>query len=136
MDIHEFAKKLDGRETGEEITTAERIDAKNLGFVVVFGYSDDNVEFRGILMHEVGCYSGTEILLDDSGILERCECKCKYYQEAIKRAKVIKAVWCGENSDGFAWTYETDIPHATFKIFKDEEKYCRGIVFDIKSLEV
>ena len=43
----------------------------------------------------------------------------------------MKAVW-GE--EGYSWTYETAIPHATFEILEDEEKYCRGIVFDIKDL--
>jgi hypothetical protein len=45
--------------------------------------------------------------------------------------KTIEAIW---GKDGYSWTYKTDIPHATFDIFEDGEKFCRGIVFDIKSL--
>jgi hypothetical protein len=40
--------------------------------------------------------------------------------------KYIDAVWCeGE----YSWTYKTNIPHATFDIWEDGEKYCKGIVF-------
>lgn len=34
----------------------------------------------------------------------------------------------------FAWTYSTEIPHATFEIIEEGEKFCRGIVFDINDL--
>ena len=45
MTLKEFAKMLDGREYLHEITKEEEALAKELGFVVVFGYSDDNAEF-------------------------------------------------------------------------------------------
>ena len=49
----------------------------------------------------------------------------------LTEEKYIDAVWCeGE----FTWTYNTNIPHATFDIFDDEEKYCKGIVFELKDM--
>ena len=33
-----------------------------------------------------------------------------------------------------AWTYMTDIPHATFDVMDDGELYCRGIVFALADL--
>ena len=131
MTIQEFAKMLDGREMGEEITIVEKEQAKKLGFVVVYGYSDDNTEFEGAIDEEVGCYEGDEIHLDTNGIFEECEEECKYSQLAKKKCKVIEAVW---DKEGYSWVYATDIPHATFDIMEDGEKFCRGIVFDIKSL--
>lgn len=131
MTIQEFANMLNGREYLSEIKESEKEKAKNLGFVVVFGYSDDNTEFEGAIDEEVGCYDGDEIFLDYNGIFEECECECSHSVLAKERCKIIKAVW---DDEGYSWIYRTDIPHATFDIMEDGEKYCRGIVFDIKSL--
>lgn len=132
LTIDEFAKMLDDREKGEEITTKEAEQAKELGLVVVYGYSDDNAEFEGAMRAEVGCYGGETIYLDGGeGFFEKCECECSHRQLAKEKCKTIEAVW---DKDGYSWVYETDIPHATFDIMEDGEKFCRGIVFDIKSL--
>lgn len=134
MDIKEFAKSLDGRSYGYEIIKQEEEKAKELGFVVIFGYSDDNAELRGAIDDEVGCYNGGEILLDKDGIIEECECECKHWKKAKEKAKGIKVVWHDDSRGGYCWTYETDIPHETFDIIEDSENYCRGIVFEIKSI--
>ena len=112
MTIYEFASGLNGRSYDSEIIqTFEEQRAKELGFAVVYGYSDDNAEFRGAYEEEIGCYDGGRVF----------KCGEKY----------IDAVWCeGE----FTWTYNTNIPHATFDIFDDEEKYCKGIVFELKDM--
>lgn len=132
MDIYEFAKMLDGREYGEEITEEEEKQAKERGFVVVFGYSDDNAEFRGAIDEEVGCWEGGEVFLDKDGIIE--DCNCRYGRAARENAKVIEAVWCREGERGFAWSYDAEIPHATFEIYEGKDPYCQGIVFDVKEL--
>ncbi len=132
MDIQEFANMLDGRDYGKEITKDEEKQAKELGFVVVFGASDDLAEFRGAMHEEADCLEGAEILLDKNGLFQDCECNCNHSEKAKGNCKSIKAFWC---KNGFSWTYATDIPHATFDILEDEEKYCKGIVFEIKSLE-
>ena len=112
MTIFEFAAGLDGREYGNEITPFEAQRAKELGFVVVFGYSDDNAEFEGAIYDEIDCYDGGRVF--------------------EQNGKYIDAVWC----DGeYAWTYKTNIPHATFDIYDSKEKYCKGIVFDMRELE-
>lgn len=131
MDIKEFAIALTGREYGNEITSKEEKMAKDLGFVIVFGYSDDTAEFRGAIYDEVGCYEGGEIFIDKDGLIEECECECKYFKLAKEKAKIIKAIWDTE----YCWKYEISIPHAEFEIFEDGEKFCKGIVFDIKDLE-
>ncbi len=134
MNIHEFAKILDGREYRYEITKEEEKLAKELGLVVVFGASDDLAEFREAIYDETGCYEGEDIYLTVNGLLEDLECDCKYAIASRKQeesaAKKIEAVW---DSEGYSWIYKTDIPHATFNILEDGEKYCRGIVFDLKT---
>ena len=109
MTIYEFAEKLDGRQYGNELTLIEEREAANLGFVVVFGYSDDCAEFRGAIDDEVGCFNGGRVYEDGD--------------------KFIDAVWGEGRID---WTYETNIPHATFDIYEDDYKYCRGIVFEVQ----
>ena len=132
MNINEFAMKLNGREIGNEITPLEEKEAKKSGFVVVMGYSDDGAELYGAIREEVGCYNGADILLDKDGLVEDCDCNCKYGRIAKEKAKIIEAIW---DEEGYSWIYKTDIPHATFEIYEDRDKYCRGIVFDIKSLK-
>ena len=111
MTLKEFAKLLDGREYLNEITKEEEALAKELGFVVVFGYSDDNAELRGAIDDEIGCYDG--------GVLEH---------DGLQN--VIYANWCPKDID-CSWSYGTSIPHENFNIYEDGELYCVGIVCDI-----
>lgn len=132
MTIQDFAKMLDGREMGNEMTWEQKEQAKKLGFVVVFGYSDDNAEFEGAIDDAVSCYNGKTIYLDEKGLFTKCDYGCPHSQLAQKKCKTIEAVWHDEGP--IAWTYETDIPHAEFDVMEDGEVWCKGIVFDIKSL--
>lgn len=138
MTLKEFAEMLSGREYGMEITLGEARAAKEDGLVVVYGYSDDNVEFRGAIGDEVGAYNGGTVYLTGNGILEgpacSCaeDCECPYFDAARKNAKTIKAVWHDEG--GPCWTFETDIPHETFTIMEDGELFCVGIVFGMENL--
>lgn len=134
----QLAERLNGREYGDEITKEEEQQAKESGLVVLFGASDDLAEFRGAIHDEADCYDGGEIYLGRPGLLpahgdDDCECKFCAYEEAVKTCKVIVAVW-GKAGCSHAWIYKTDIPHATFEILEDGEKYCRGIVFELASL--
>ena len=47
MDIKKFAEMLNNRIEGNELTEEEEINAKELGFVVVFGYSDFDINNLG-----------------------------------------------------------------------------------------
>lgn len=137
MTKEELAAEIDGNEYGSETTNCEA-RAKAAGLVVVFGYSDDNVELRGAIDDEVGAWNGTTLYFDKDGLLQN-ECNeddCPYHEKAKKTAKTIKVIWHdnGSESGGFAWTFETDIPHATFRITEDGDPFCKGIVFSIKDL--
>ena len=140
MTAKELAEMLSGREVGEEIVMGEERDIKDAGLVVVYGYSDDNVEFCGAINDEVGSYDGGTRLphRDRHSGKPSCECAedcdCPYFDAARKKAKTIKAVW--RNRGGPCWTFETDIPHETFTIMEDGEPWCIGIVFSMADLEV
>lgn len=139
----ELAARLNGREYGSEITKAEEVEAKEAGLVVVFGYSDDNVELRGVINDEIGAYEGVTFRVDSKGILQaweefkdNAETEAEfqnYFSRKASGSKEIKAVWCPPGT-GMSWAYETEIPHATFDVMEDGEVYCRGIVFAISDI--
>lgn len=105
---------------------------KEAGIVVVYGASDDNMEFEGAISDEVSCYNGGFAYLNTSGMLVN-ECdnyECPHFDKLKAMAAKIEAIWCEDTTkDGYAWTYKTDIPHVTFDVVEEGEKYCRCIVF-------
>jgi len=131
MTKDELAKILDGNEYTNEIDTATELQAKESGMVVVFGGSDDLMEFRGAIHDEVGCYEGGTAYLDSNGLLDnKCaDFDCPYFVDLESKSKSIESLWC--NEPNISWTFKTEIPHATFNIMEDGEVFCRGIVFDI-----
>lgn len=124
MEIKEFAQMIDGKQYGYPQFTKEELQiAKDNGFVIVYGASDDLMEFDGAVEDEFGCFNGGKawICRDRTTyglITDDCGC--------------IEALWCKE--DDITWTYKTDIPHETFMIYDDGEKYCRGIVFKLEDV--
>lgn len=133
----EMAEKLNGCQYGNEITRDEAQLAKESGLVVVYGYSDDNMELDGAIREEIGCYGGGSVYFTGSGLLEDPHCNekegCRYFRAAKKDSKEIKAVWCAPGKA--AWTYETDIPHETFNVYEDDDLFCVGIVFSLEDLK-
>lgn len=139
MTIQEFAKQIDGREYPFDLTKDEEAQAKSAGLVVVFGSSDDLMEFRGAIYEEVGAYEGTTVSISSTGKLmedgpdeDEREVLQKFgvldaLKKSLGEARQIKAIW----SDGeYSWTFKTEIPRATFEVTEDGGKYCRGIVFE------
>lgn len=110
MKLREFADMITDREYGHEITTEEEALAKELGFVVVFGYSDNNAELRGAIDDEIGCFDG--------GVLEHKDLQ-----------GTILAEWCPEDIE-CSWHFSSTQPSEKFYIFTGEELYCVGIVID------
>lgn len=112
--------------------------AKANGLVIVYGASDDLIEFNGAFRDEGSVYDGYTVLVDAKGLLAEDPAdldteqeRADYYYRKPK-AKSIEALWCEEGD--YSWTYRTDIPHATFEIVEDGTPYCRGIVFALADL--
>lgn len=127
MTKEQFAALLNGREMLFEISSAEEVQAAQLGLVVLFGGSDDLAEFRGAITDEGDVYDGGDLFVHQDGLV----CVPEEETETVLKCAKIEAVW---DSEGYSWTYKTDIPHATFDILEDGEKYCRGIVFNLSDL--
>ena len=127
----EAASALDGGKYTKEGSPELFAAMKAAGLVALFGASDDNMEFRGAIYDEVGCYDGGEVYVDGNGLVQS-ECDdddCPYFAREKEKATVIKALWAPDGEPAFSWRYKTDIPHSTFIIYEDEEPFCEGIVF-------
>lgn len=117
----EFARLLNGREKNREITDREEQEAADLGLVVVFGYSDDGVEFKGCISEEVGAYEGRKFFITP---------KLKIKNKPKEGRKLIEAIWSPDMLE-CSWLIDSEIPHANFDIMEEGELFCRGIVFHV-----
>lgn len=136
MTPKELAEKLNGCEYRDELDRVTEQAAKMNGLVVIFGASDDLMELRGAINDECPCYEGGDVFLDAKGLLPSFEHLredgdkdgLRDYFQRETGARKVEAEW---DSDGYSWTYKTDIPHATFDVMEDGDRYCRGIVFSL-----
>ncbi len=136
MNIIDLAKKLN--ELDLQYPTrlpAELVkEAKEAGLVIVYGASDDLMEFEGGVYDELGVYDGGTAYLNELGLITNdCEEEdCPYFKQLMKLAKTIKACWCEE--DDISWTYKTEIPHELFEVKEDDGIYCHGLVFKLSDV--
>jgi len=130
MTRDKIAEALNGREYLDEISPDIQHGLQGTDLVVVFGASDDLMEFRGAINDERGSLA----FITPKGLFENeCDCDdCPYAERMMAQAKKIDALFCDEPD--ISWTYKTDIPHAEFTIWEDGEKYCRGIVFSLSDV--
>lgn len=151
MKSKELAELLNGKTENEIIEIVEKLSKDN-DLVIVYGSSDDIMEFVGAINDEGICYDGGEVLFTKKGCLQNQD-EC---QEAISTLKEngynvdglhiqsnkINALWCDDKIQSLggvyrnvSWAYETEIPHRTFNLMEDGEVYCIGIVFSINDLK-
>jgi hypothetical protein len=141
MNTKELAAKLVGATynnfVGNDVIFSKELqaEAKKHGLVVVFGASDDLMEFRGAINDELGAHKGVTAYLTSADLLHNdcTDYHCPYFQKMKESGNTIQALWCKE--DSYSWTFKTDIPHETFEITEDGEPYCRGIVFALKDID-
>lgn len=135
-----LAAQLNGSEYPLRVSNELAEQAKSSGLVIVYGASDDLMEFRGAIYDELYVNDGGTALVDAEGLLpanaddlDTDEDRARYYYRKGK-AKTIDALWCKEPE--YSWTYHTAIPHETFEVVEDGQPYCRGIVFALADLGV
>jgi len=138
MTTQELATKLDGSEYPLRITPHVRGIAVASGLLIVYGASDDLVEFDGAWSDEGGVYNGGTVSIDREGIVpdfgsvEHEVSEVEKWMRRNKAAAKVEALWCEE--EGFSWTYKTDLPHVDFLVMEDGEPYCRGMVIALADL--
>lgn len=135
MTKEELAKSLDGCAYLHETDNVDMQAIKEAGLVIVFGQSDDLMEFEGAICDEISCYDGgTAYILPDGLLTNGCENPdCPYFKVLQDKAQTIEALWC-DNQD-ICWIYQTEIPHETFNVMDYGEIFCRGIVFDMADVK-
>lgn len=134
MTPKEAAEALNNSQYREEGSRELFKSMKDVGLVAVFGASDDLMEFRGAINDEIGAYEGATAYLNKDGLLTN-ECdddRCPHFAKLKAKAATIDALWCEEPD--YSWTYRTEIPHETFEVLEDDDKYCRGIVFSLSDV--
>lgn len=103
MTKEELAAELHNSEYGNEMTETQKKQAKEAGLVVVFGYSDDNVELRGAINEEVDAWDGTTMYFDENGLLQN-DCSdenCPHFEALKRTAKTIRAISKKDNFGRF-----------------------------------
>lgn len=129
----EIAAELNGIEYPVYISMDLLRRAKEARVVIVYGASDDLMEIDGIITDEIGCNDGGTAYITPLGLVEN-ECsdsECPYFEAEKDSAATIEAVW---SEEGYSWIYRTKIPHVTFEVVEDSDKYCRGIVFNLDDI--
>jgi hypothetical protein len=141
MTAKELATLLDGREYRQEITAAEEAQAKESGLLVIFAYSDDLIQFRGLIDDEVDAYNDIELYVNPNGSILQVEDGFDDYSDYIRHLQ--------ENNDNRLITHvkiqfkkdlsgkdriwqsiTTDVPHETFKVTNEGELFVEGLVID------
>jgi hypothetical protein len=118
--LKEFAAMLYGRDCQPDMTPEELLLAEQKGFVVVYGDSDDRVEFEGAIRAEghtnpllKNAPAGVLVLSKDGNLLD--DDSALYAEYLSQNRNVIKVFYCCK--DGYNWAFESDIPHETFLTF-------------------
>jgi hypothetical protein len=145
MTKEEFAASLHGRDAHRfDLTKEETKQAKAAGLAVVFGQSDDLMEFRGAIEDEVGAWDGVTAVLfkhkdrffatdaDSIGEMDNARQEVAA-MDAAEAGNLVTAVW-GNAAPEMRWLIKTALPHAPFDLMEDGEVYDRGLVLSLADL--
>ncbi|MDF8363309.1 MULTISPECIES: hypothetical protein [Achromobacter] len=133
----ELASRLHNRQYGNEITSEEEKEAGRAGLLIVFGASDDLLEFRGAFRDQAGAYDSATVQFHAGGALPAWDDLDKtneddvlQYFEQKMNANQVTAHW---DHEGYSWFIEPGmgLGYAVFDVLEDDERYCRGIVIDM-----
>ncbi|MFZ4618682.1 MAG: hypothetical protein ACOYM2_21160 [Rectinemataceae bacterium] len=137
MTTKEWAARLNGIEYPAHEVESWQAEAAKDGVVIVYGMSDDLIEFAGAINEEDGAWDGTEVKITPDGKLynedENREV-LKYNSMQVSNMPKVRAIWSPRGADGeiwASWEIQTRITHETFDIMEDGEVFCRGVVFTL-----
>ena len=121
MNTKEWAEKLNNIEYPADEIWDMRKQFEEDGVVVVYGASDDLIEFEGVIQDEGDCYNDKVFYLNKEGLTT------SYSKNYVKVT---------HPHDGTVqFNYETNIPCEWFNVVEDGELYCKGFVFNINDLK-
>lgn len=142
MNSYTLSQKITGRQLGEELTKEEDLAAAHAGLLVVYGYSDDNLEFRGIYYDEIPCYieenndSETFYFVLDGETLEQIQ-QPDLTDQSMRYLEVT-ATWCPQDI-GASWLITCNVKSHFFDVMEVDvdthDIFCRGIVVDVEDIK-
>lgn len=162
--IHDLAKLLDGNEDGNELDNDLLKDVegfcKDRNWLIVFPYSDDNIELRGVYNDELGAWDGTTLRFVKAGDFYMDEDDEECYHKASKNmfvtineqeideikksvgnwldynGLVIEALWEPDGLPDYAWAYHAlgNVDYAEFNILSDGEPWARCMIIDLNKI--
>jgi hypothetical protein len=150
--LEKLFELLSNREYRDETTSEIEKFAKDNNFVIMFGASDDLLEFRGAYFEEFGASNKTKfyfnknmsifynknkidiakLLNENRNIFNGLHIENNFEYE-LELLNKIEVFWC-KNEDNYAWSYKTNFPSISFDILEDGEIYSQGIIFSLDDL--
>ena len=148
--INDVAKLLNNNTYGDELDNPYNIDVEDIccknKWVILFPYSDDNLEIRGYINDEIGAYDGGNYQFIKKGEfikdLEEYNTyhKAEYDQiiDSDNDNAHIFVKWCLKDT-GYIWYIDTDYTEvAYFDIIseddEDNEKWARCCIIDCSNI--
>ena len=146
MKLTKLAKALDNIEYPCHISKELIKQAKEDGIVIVFGSSDDLLEFRGVVNDENNVYGIDVTLIDKEGVLPIDEngCitdfdnltniqDCASLVKRFEKSVAVTSYWQPDDDSNASWAYSVPehIEWEPFNVMEDGELYCVGIVFKL-----
>lgn len=131
--INDVAKLLDGNNVGDELKNPNNIDIEDIcrknKWVILFPYSDDNLELRGYINDEVGAWdSGNYSFVKKGEFIKDLEedntyHKAEYDQivDTDKDEAHIFIEWCSKYNNYF-WYINTDYTNVAYFDIIDEDE--------------
>lgn len=148
MTKEHLAELFNNRQYGNEIDKEEEQVAKENNLLVVFGYSDDCVELRGVINEEFS--EGTTIIFGRKGetiFIDTDTNDINGYEDfdgVFKRCKKLEAIQvdnCSVEPEGYVasehgmngWEFKTDLQYSEFSIYDDDDLHGKGLVIDMNN---
>lgn len=153
--IEDLAKLLDGNEYRDELYNEYGMNiydiCKKNKWIIIYGASDDLIEFEGVISDEDGAWDGTlcklvkpgDFYLEDED--DETYKKAKDYkfvrinQDELNELKnnnykdtcVVEMLWCPDGTD-MSWQVNVKgAEFAKFNVMEDEEVYCEAAIVDL-----
>ena len=134
----ELSKRLDGCKYRSELTSDDINFAKANGLVVVYGASDDLIEFSGCLDDELGAGDKEVIHFHSGNILSVCD----PFYELDEMMSFLSSYGVKFNLDNSIkisrefgiWGYDMNCEYFPFNVYEDGDLYGVGIVFNLKDI--
>lgn len=144
--LKEYAELLNNHEYGNDFDKDLVNDMKEDGVAVGYGCSDDLFELEGALSEEYDAWNkvklvwfGNQFVKEDSvnELLEYVDDEYPMLYDSIKsmlKLDNLPFIKIKTSSD-CQFEYEPSFPCEFFNIMEDDDLYCKGFVFEVKSLQ-